>query len=409
MIRRLNFLLVVGVLTLWYVLQPSLATASRVDLSRVELPPATGTDTAVINVALASSRYVQCAEGENYTINSSLLIKSSGTTLDMTGCTLTLASGSGSNMVRNGSGGRLADITIKGGTWNRGDNMGDGNNRHSIFLRGVDRITVEDLRVTSTSGKYAIAIGDATEVRVRNISFKTASDGVHITGPADNVDIQSIMGTTGDDQVALTPRDYSWYDDVRGAITNVTISDIFCENSLSAVKIGSADATGVEGVSATHLRGSTKRPPVAIMLDPAGSTGPVGPFMANGIVISDVDAQVSDPTIAPLWIRGVDSTDISISDWRMRKPLTNNPMILVDGTNNTIDSLNIEGWTVAPSATTQATVVTVAGSTRVGALRLSRVRVPAAWHGQFVTKASTATIDSNAVSDLFTVPAAKAK
>jgi hypothetical protein len=366
-----------------------------------DLPPSNGADdTSIINAALTTDRYVAGLPGETYLISAPLII-GSGTTLDMTACTVRLRPGSDCHLLQTAAvadGGRTTDITVRGGTWDRGANAGTGNDRHSLFLRHTDRLTVRDLRVTSTAGKYALAIGDATEVRVRDISLQTASDGVHITGPARAVDIRGITGTTGDDQVALTARDYPAYDDVHGDITGVTIDGVFCDGSLAAIKIVSGTDTRVSAVAVSHVHGTTRIRPIAVIEDQSG------PTVADGIVLTDLDVQCTDPAWALIWLRGVASTDITIRDVRMRRPATNNPIVLIDRTTR-IGSLTIDGFLLDPGAVTQVNLIGVYGTAHLGALRVARVRIPTsnAWTGSVVKLGGAGSVDSSVVSDVYTV------
>ena len=381
---------------------PMLPRATAGKEASVLLPASTGVDdTSVINAALAAGRLVTGLAGETYLISAPLVV-GSGTTLDMTACTVTLLPGSNCHMVENvavAGAGRDHDITIVGGTWVRGANAGVGNDRHSLFFRRADRLNVRDLRVTSTGGKYSVAAGDVTEVRVHDISLTTASDGVHITGPARAVDIRGISGTTGDDMVALTARDWAAYDDVHGDIDDVIIDGVYAAGSAAAVKIISGTDTAVSAVSVSHVYGTTTIRPIAIIDDTTG------PTVADGIVISDLDVQCTNPTYSLIWLRGVASTDITIRDVRVRRPLVNawTPMVLVDRTTN-IGSLTIDGWLLSPDAVTTSPIVGVFGTAHVGVLRLSRVRTPAAmaWPGPPIKVGGSGTVTSSSAADVAT-------
>jgi hypothetical protein len=215
----------------------------------VPLPAANGSDdTTAIQAVLTAhaGKVIRGQSGESYIISAPLVI-SSGTTLDMTGCTITLAASSNCNMLRNTSystGTRDTDITIIGGTWDRGTVGGTGNNKHSLFLRRLDRVRVIGVRYLSTSGgKYGIALGDVTSSSVRDCSFSCSSDAVHITGPASNIVVERCSGTSGDDFVGMTTTDFADYDDVHGSITGVTIRDIAASSPTRGVLV-SGSATG---------------------------------------------------------------------------------------------------------------------------------------------------------------------
>jgi hypothetical protein len=121
---------------------------------------------------------------------------------------------------------RDANIRIVGGTWARGNNDGTFNTRHNLMFRRVDLITVRDLQVTSSNGKFAIGLGDCTRIRVSDCDFATASDGVHIAGPASSIVVRNLTGTTGDDVVGMTPNDFTGYNDTAGDITDVVVENL---------------------------------------------------------------------------------------------------------------------------------------------------------------------------------------
>lgn len=337
-----------------------------------------------------------CAPGAVYEITAPLVVPSD-TTLDMTGCTVRAAPGAGFNLLRNtavAAGGRDHDITIVGGTWERGANGGTGNDTHNLFFRRIDGLTVRDVAVTSAGGKYAITAADVTDVTVTRVRFKTFSDGVHITGPARDVSISDVKGTTGDDQVALTARDYGHYDDVHGDIENVNVSDVHSLGSLASLKIISGTDTAVRDVRVSGLYGTTRIRPISI------SSDLTGPTVADGIEISGVHVQCTDPSFASIWLRGVSSTDITIRDVRTTRAMAGNPMVLIDR-DTRIGSLTIDGWQMtAPAGAGANDLIGVYGTARIDVLRLNRLRTPVSWRGRIVWVGSaSASVGSSVVTD----------
>jgi hypothetical protein len=364
-------------------------------MSYFNLPAASGNDdTAIINQALASNSYVIGQPGQEYKISDPLVIESDSV-LDMTGCTITLLPNSNCHMVENyavRNSGRDRNVTVIGGVWNRGNNGGSYNDTHSLFFRRVDDVTVRDMKIYSTNGKYAIAIGDAERIRVRDITFDTASDGVHITGPANMVDIRSLMGRTRDDMVSLTGRDYTHYDDVHGDITNVVIDSVIGDESLCLVKIVSGTDCMVQSVSASHLYGTTTIRPLAIMADQTGRT------VANGIVVTDMDVQCIDAGWSLIWIRDVTSTDITIRDVRLRNAMTNNPIILIDKQAD-LGSVIIDGF--VNMSPTQSDIVGVYGGSQIGSIRANRIRTLPTYNGQVIKIApAPVVVTSSGTSDV---------
>lgn len=321
-----------------------------------------------------------CDDGQTITISAPIVV-TSGQTLDMTGCTITLAAGYAGNMLRNEHAlgdGRDHDITIIGGTWNRGSAGGNGNDRHNLFLRHIDRVTVRDIRVTSTGGKYAVALGDVTQAAVHDISFGTASDGVHLTGPAGSVDIRNLTGTTGDDMVGITPRDYAGYDDTHGDIRNVSIDGVYPVGSLAAVKVAGGTGGITEGLDVRNVLGTTQIHPISIQTDLSG------PTVANGLSFSDIDVRWTNTAYNPIWLRNITSTDITFTNIRFRAAPASGAYAMIDGTAN-IGVLAFDG--VYVGASTAAPLVGVYGQAQVGTLELARVNGPG-WTGPAVKAAA---------------------
>lgn len=370
----------------------------------IPLPGPTGSDdTASLNAALASlaGKVVAGERGAQYQISGPLIIPS-GTHLDMATCRITLLPDSDCNMLQNAAvaGGRDADISIVGGLWDRGANAGDGNDRHCLFLRRVDRLTVRDLRVTSTAGKYAVSIADATAVRVRNLSFDTNSDGVHISGPARDVDVRNLTGRTGDDMMALTARDYATYADTAGDIEGVTVDGLYPDGALAAFKLISGTDTAVRGVSVSRIYGTTTIRPVAIIDDQSG------PTTASGITISDMDVQSVNPGDSLVWLRCSGQTrDITFRDVRVRRPMTALQVFLVDQAAS-IAALTVDGLLLDVS-TTDVDVIRLAGTANVAAVRLARVRALNGFKGNGVEVMSGATCPWILVEDYRTVASGK--
>lgn len=291
--------------------------------SVVALAASNGTDdTSAINAILAANpgKVVQGKAGENYQISAPLVVKS-GTTLDMTGATVTLKAGSNCNMLNNaavsttqrtasgsitsgtttltfasavtadvgrgvvvpgaGPGGinlnatitavsagvsvtlsvaaqttvsgatvaiydRDTNIVIRGGTWARGANGGTLNAAHSIMLRRVDNLLIENVTHTSSGGKYAIGVADVTAYKVRNIYAPgTNSDTVHVNGPAYDGLVENVETTSGgDDIVGVVTTDFTGYNDSSGTVDNLTVRNIAGSTATRCVLLaGSANGT----------------------------------------------------------------------------------------------------------------------------------------------------------------------
>jgi hypothetical protein len=141
---------------------------------------------------------------------------------------------------------RDRSIALRGGLWDRGANGGTNNASHSIFMRRVDNLLIEDVQGASTNGKYLIGIGDVTAYTVRDIGGKALnSDTVHVTGPAFDGMVENIEVTAaGDDLVSACTSEFTGFDDVHGNIDNLTIRNIGGASTTRMVLLASS-ATGV--------------------------------------------------------------------------------------------------------------------------------------------------------------------
>jgi hypothetical protein len=183
------------------------------------------------------------------------------------------------------------NITIRGGTWiNQNKNaLAQTTQSHGFLLRRINGLTITNVTVKSTGtkqvgGQYAISIGDCTTVLANQLTFtNTASDGIHVQGPASGITIQNIVGTnTGDDLVAFTGVDGqsqkgSLLGDVEGDISNVLVSNIRGTNCRTHLKITSGTgANGIQrritGFRATGISGTAANGAPVNIEDYAGKT-----------------------------------------------------------------------------------------------------------------------------------------
>lgn len=321
-------------------LQASVAPVAGLAAGYVMLPAATGVnDTAAINAVLSANagKRIVGRPGSVYRTSAPLVV-GSGTTLDMTGCTVNLLTGSNCNSLQNAAigtvrrvkdavttaasttitsataafvagdvgktivvhgaaaggntltttisavtngttavlavaasvsisntyaaiGNRDAGIAVIGGTWTRASGNGAaaaGWDRHALRFRHIDGFRLLNVNVTTLDGKYAVTVGDMNNVEIQGIDFASASDGVHIQGPMSRVLVDRIRGATVDDTVAITPRDWTAYDDVFGNVTDVTVTDIMSVSTAACnfKVLGGSPATFARRVSARGIYGS---------------------------------------------------------------------------------------------------------------------------------------------------------
>ena len=150
---------------------------------------------------------------------------------------------------------------------------------HGIRFYHVDDLTLQGLTIGPTNF-LAMRIERVKNVRISNITLaqdgrEPNQDGIHIMGPAERVTISDIIGTCGDDVVALDtagpllllPSHYCEYWDEdglpadvhrahAGPITGVTITNVVIRNRWCTGLLRTVPAPGypIDGVHASNLQ-----------------------------------------------------------------------------------------------------------------------------------------------------------
>lgn len=124
-------------------------------------------------------------------------------------------------------------------------------NSLGFSLNGVMDVTIEN--ITLTTDKYAILVTDSTDNESSNITISNvninnnvsigSSDGIHINGGCKNIDIINVIGTTGDDFIALNS-----IEGIRHSISNVNISNIIC-SGYAGIRIYGGAKCAIENVT----------------------------------------------------------------------------------------------------------------------------------------------------------------
>ena len=125
-----------------------------------------------------------------------------------------------------------------------------------VHVRGLSlkNITLKD----PTS--FAVQIADADTFTVENIrldyNLKNKNmDGIHIQGPARFGCIRNIFGNANDDHVALCANGTTRSAITRGAIENVTVDGIYCDNGYTGVRLLSR-GDPVRNISISNIHGA---------------------------------------------------------------------------------------------------------------------------------------------------------
>ncbi len=92
---------------------------------------------------------------------------------------------------------RDSNIEVMGGTWARGNASGLGTGLHTLLFRRVDGLSIHDIIMTSSAGKYSIAPGDVTMVHAYNLTGNVASALIQFDGPVAGALVENVTGVTG--------------------------------------------------------------------------------------------------------------------------------------------------------------------------------------------------------------------
>lgn len=184
-----------------------------------------------------------------------------------------------------------------------GANAGTDNNLMNILFRRVDGLVVQGRMglISSTNNCGNLRIGDATMVRCSGWRFDCpSSDGLHLTGPLKDFEVEGFFGTTGDDFVALTPVDESPYADVYGSMTDGYVGGLYADSCVSVIdQIG---GTLPEGGTATVARITVERLRGTVANGSAAGQGVrvwednTGPIALDNYMIRDVKVQTGTGT-----------------------------------------------------------------------------------------------------------------
>ncbi|MEW2381354.1 hypothetical protein AB0873_04585 [Micromonospora sp. NPDC047707] len=356
---------------------------------RTVLPaPSGGDDTAALNAALRAGAggLVRGPRGAAYRVSAPLVVHS-GTTLMMSECTVTLTKGSGCNLLTNkavAGGGRDRNIVVVGGTWVRADGVGGiGPDLHTLRFRRVDHLVLKGLAVKTSGDKYAISLGDVTDATVTRIRFEVQSDGVHIQGPAARTTVATLRGSTGDDTVAITPRDWQAYDDVWGPVTDTVIEDIDVTSAAALVKVlGGSPETAATRTTVRGVAGRARNNVVWVGDDTAEwrtSGGQVDDLVVEQVSAATVPGRhvvyVSGSNVGRVHVRGVTFADPGADGAVLRVA----PITAATVAELTVEDVDVTHLGAGP-------VVGVDPTARVQRLRVDRLTVAASAAGAAVVQ-----------------------
>jgi hypothetical protein len=257
-------------------------------------------------------------------------------------------------------------ITISGGTWDRGNASGPtGRDLHSLLLLHIDGLVVRDAVFRSvTSGKYAVAVGDATDVSGQRLRFETKSDGFHVTGPAARVVVRDITGVdTGDDTVSFTARDYTEYDDVHGDIVDVLVDGITGSSATTLLKVVGGTGTVIRRFTARNIYGTADY--LSSIIDDTTGASDI-----DGLVVENVAGNAtagSTLNLTPSFVRNATFRNIAL-------PASGPSGILISIAAGVWDNLTLDGLTRPASNGNTGALFSANATTAIKNLSLSNLQ-----------------------------------
>lgn len=208
------------------------------------------------------------------------------------------------------------NITVEGGIWDGNNSMQkrkmipDENvpcdyneyieNQLAIFM--IRFVHTKNLVVKNVTFKdpssYAIHIADAEYFQVENVTLdynieKLNMDGVHIQGPARFGNISGIYGDANDDHVALCANGTTRSEVTRGAIEDIVIDGVYCNNGYTGVRLLSS-GDPVRNIRISNIHGRFRFYGVSFTHHYPLRTD--RPILIENVHITDVCASKSEDT-----------------------------------------------------------------------------------------------------------------
>jgi hypothetical protein len=148
------------------------------------------------------------------------------------------------------------NLIIEGGIWNMRHleetrntvtSTFGGQALMGIFLFRWQNVIIRDISVINCA-KYAIYPCNMTNFVVDNVRLNTYSDGIHVSGPGKNIEINNVHGKSGDDFVIIDGSNWSPYTISEGDFESVKISNIVGDTAYGNIVVvfpGNKNSGGV--------------------------------------------------------------------------------------------------------------------------------------------------------------------
>jgi hypothetical protein len=257
---------------------------------------------------------------------------------------------------------RDTNIVVNGGTWNRGANAGVATGLHSMRFRHVDELTVTNVTLSSTAGKYMINPGDCTLVAISDVTAAGVfSNIVQFNGPIYRFHISDVTGTSGDDCVALTPSDYPTYLDTSGDITDGVIESIRASSTAANVVrvLGGSPATACRRVTIRDVSGAGVQAGLWIGDDTSQASTTGG--LIDDFLVQNVTATVPNGA-RMMYINGANMGRMTVDHFQFDNVNSTTDVLAVAST-GVLDTLTVRNVNVINIGAGQP-VVTVGGTVR---------------------------------------------
>lgn len=295
-------------------------------------------DTAAINAALLGGNKHVLITGDA-TISSSLVIYSNTFLEVKPGATITQPDGNSTKLLINKAyldgTGRDHNIKISGEFYRGTSAGGSAEDKHSISLHYINGLTLEDLKISTMSGnKYGVFVSDVNTLVIRRASSPsgTASDFIHITGPAENVTVEDISCQSGDDAVAFTAVDYPAYSLTSGDITNIKIRNVSANTSHSVVKVIGGTGAKVRGVDIRNISGSAAVG-INLFADPICGPSDISDVNVDGVRVDISEYPSSGRIILATTLNG---GTLSIKNVMLQSEITSSQFVFDIGSWSTV-------------------------------------------------------------------------
>jgi hypothetical protein len=222
-----------------------------------------------------------------------------------------------------------------------------------IWLCSIDGLTVDDMYFDQYMG-----------------GAPANQDGLHINGPARNIQITNVRGTTNDDMIALNADDGALGANVTsGTIRNVLIDGVTMIGCLNGIRVLSATSV-IDQIAIRNITGTTRD--VAVNCSPFGiGSGNIGTVSVDGVDVQCANGFAGADYYAVIALDGR-IQNVSLRNIKKSNAADDRPTVLVTSEAN-IGVLSIDGMDIFSTAGAVANQQSVQVKGMVDTLSISRV------------------------------------